>query len=546
VSAPSTSSFTLVERTLIFADVVTYRVAGSPAQPTLTGTGGETWELVATRLSGTARRLTRFATMVTADATTTVTINCGTTQDAIGWAVTWNVGVDVSGVNGAAGYGATLGVDSAGLAVTTLAFTNYVQPIDPLRGRSTFWNSSVGTTGITPNVGTELVDAQIGGGADPNRIEVSATDFAYASLSCTASNGLLAGLSTELATVKPVIIPSASVLRQNAGFIQGPLSYPNTLFRAGYLNFVVLGYSNQSELNPQPTPTAPGVTFVLLQDVTFLGNFRHRIYTAVVSSNITTTLTVSFTGSGGGCSIRIAKGFIGPIDTSAGGGTGVRQSKVLPLATTTPRSVAFDSPVENTSAILFFTSSHSNSAFARPGWQPAFTTDGGEGSELHISAWWRATPDQTPDVTTSSGHDTAGIALELGPPIYGSVVLETEGDDLYFDEDFQHDAIGDLLTITVPESVRQSIYDRLRTRPGEFRPRPEYGVGLYDFVKQPRSAQNLDQIRQRIIDNLRQEKRLDKVIEVVVQRKEPATLKVYIKALVQGQEVQFRPLTFKA
>jgi len=125
-------------------------------------------------------------------------------------------------------------------------------------------------------------------------------------------------------------------------------------------------------------------------------------------------------------------------------------------------------------------------------------------------------------------------------------VRDLWGYDIYFREDFLLTNAGDYTRITKEDNLRTSIYRRLLTRPGYYKFRPEYGAGVQTYVKKTQSKANLDSLRQRIIDQVSLDPRVQKV-DVVV---EPGTinntaiLKVFMKVVAFGKNLQFEPFTF--
>jgi phage baseplate assembly protein W len=116
------------------------------------------------------------------------------------------------------------------------------------------------------------------------------------------------------------------------------------------------------------------------------------------------------------------------------------------------------------------------------------------------------------------------------------------GKDLMFTTNLHLGANGDYLTQDENEALRQAIYRRLMTAPGEFATRPEYGVGVRLYVKKRSGKANLDELRQRIEDQLAKEDRIDRVIEVKVQTATFANstgVKIYVKVQALGQEQRF-------
>lgn len=141
------------------------------------------------------------------------------------------------------------------------------------------------------------------------------------------------------------------------------------------------------------------------------------------------------------------------------------------------------------------------------------------------------------------------LPASAGTPIAGSdnPTSELLGEDILFTDDFQMGAQGDTLVITGDEVVRQAIYRRLWTNPGELAFRPEYGCGVRQAVKKKLTKSTMDALHQRIVDNLAQEDRIDKVVEVVLQtetRDGKPVLKIYVKAQIAGRVQSFKPFVF--
>lgn len=119
---------------------------------------------------------------------------------------------------------------------------------------------------------------------------------------------------------------------------------------------------------------------------------------------------------------------------------------------------------------------------------------------------------------------------------------ELFGVDLLFTDDLQLTAGGDYITLSGYENLKQAILNRLQTRPGEFRIRPEYGVGVGLYVKRAMTTSLLAELKQRIVSNLSQESRIDRVSQVSVEKWYPQGrpgLKVLVQVVAKG-----RPLAF--
>lgn len=153
--------------------------------------------------------------------------------------------------------------------------------------------------------------------------------------------------------------------------------------------------------------------------------------------------------------------------------------------------------------------------------------------------------DSEGNTTTHTFHWTVSLPGEAA----GDFAAPADGfddptEDLFFDDDFELDAADDLLIIDEPESVRQAIIDVARTSPNEYAPRADYGAGIRQLVLKVRTKATLDQARQRLIEALQLDSRVQKVIEVVTQSIQDG-IKLYVKAVVAGQQVQFQPIVIK-
>lgn len=121
--------------------------------------------------------------------------------------------------------------------------------------------------------------------------------------------------------------------------------------------------------------------------------------------------------------------------------------------------------------------------------------------------------------------------------------LDRFGKDVFFDGDFAVNSRGDYVTIEGLPALRASILRRLVTRPGELRARPEYGVGVNDFVKKPATASTFDNLRVAIIDQLAFETRIDSVDDVAI-RTVGSGISIVIRISVSGRTITFQPFNF--
>lgn len=116
------------------------------------------------------------------------------------------------------------------------------------------------------------------------------------------------------------------------------------------------------------------------------------------------------------------------------------------------------------------------------------------------------------------------------------------GKDVMFTNDTKVGKNGDYLVWDENEALRQAIYRRLMTSPGEFATRPEYGVGVRNYVKKRMGRATLDELRQRIEDQLSKEDRIERVIEAKVTAAtfgNSTGVRIYVKVQALGQEQRF-------
>lgn len=121
------------------------------------------------------------------------------------------------------------------------------------------------------------------------------------------------------------------------------------------------------------------------------------------------------------------------------------------------------------------------------------------------------------------------------------------GTDLFYDGDLHVTAKGDFQEVSGEENLRRAILRRLATNPGEYRVQPTYGAGVPSFLKKPLTRSNTNSLRTRIIEQIQQDRRVDKVITCDVT---PYTfdgvpgllIDVTVQAL--GRSIHFQPFGF--
>lgn len=118
------------------------------------------------------------------------------------------------------------------------------------------------------------------------------------------------------------------------------------------------------------------------------------------------------------------------------------------------------------------------------------------------------------------------------------------GRDLLFTDDLQVDASGDYQTIEGPDNLRAAIRRRLLVSPGEYKMRPDYGVGVRLFLKRPATTALLDDLKRRVRDQLARERRIEKVLSVEVEPRSVGGVRVYVIQIAitsGGREHRFEP-----
>ncbi len=117
------------------------------------------------------------------------------------------------------------------------------------------------------------------------------------------------------------------------------------------------------------------------------------------------------------------------------------------------------------------------------------------------------------------------------------------GTDIYFRNDYEITSAGDFLTVNGLTNLREAIYRRLITRPGEYKFVPDYGIGINSFIKRRANLETLDQLRTAITEQLLRERRIDAVEHVGIERTDGG-LNVGLIIRAAGRALRFRPFTF--
>lgn len=81
--------------------------------------------------------------------------------------------------------------------------------------------------------------------------------------------------------------------------------------------------------------------------------------------------------------------------------------------------------------------------------------------------------------------------------------------DLYHEDDFALGATGDITLVSGQDNLRQAIYHRLVTVKGSLAHRPDYGVGLKNYLGAPLTPNTQLEIMREIQDQFTREERID-------------------------------------
>ena len=121
------------------------------------------------------------------------------------------------------------------------------------------------------------------------------------------------------------------------------------------------------------------------------------------------------------------------------------------------------------------------------------------------------------------------------------------GVDILFLDDYVVTPDGDYQLVAGLENLRRWILRCLLVSQGEFRVRPSFGAGVAQFVKKPITAARRDELRNRILEQLRRDDRIEQIQEVAIETvtinaKPAVRIRVRVQAL--GRAVEFQPFSF--
>jgi phage baseplate assembly protein W len=119
--------------------------------------------------------------------------------------------------------------------------------------------------------------------------------------------------------------------------------------------------------------------------------------------------------------------------------------------------------------------------------------------------------------------------------------------DLAHKKDLVRTAAGDLDTIAGLRNLKEAMLRRLVTQPGSLVHRPDYGVGLKDYVNSVNTLAGQESLALRIKEQFERDDRIESVesMSFDVQDELPDRLTIFVKVNIRGfQEAQFEFVPF--
>lgn len=142
---------------------------------------------------------------------------------------------------------------------------------------------------------------------------------------------------------------------------------------------------------------------------------------------------------------------------------------------------------------------------------------------------WPITPDPVP----------AGLQTDE------ATQADVFGKDVFFDGRHRVTSQGDYQTVQGEDNLRRWVHRCLITRPGDYKLRPNFGVGMQDYVKKTRTKSTIDELTLRIKGQIARDRRVQKVLQVLVTEEQfgdDTGLKVVV--IVQAFGRTLRPLAY--
>lgn len=128
------------------------------------------------------------------------------------------------------------------------------------------------------------------------------------------------------------------------------------------------------------------------------------------------------------------------------------------------------------------------------------------------------------------------------PDLASETEIDLFGVDIQFSDDLLVTASGDYAVVQGYAALKQAIYIRLITAPGEYAVQPDFGCGITRWLKKRMSKSDKDSLRQTIIEQLSKEERIQKVEDVTVESltlNNTTGIKVSVRVTALGRENSF-------
>lgn len=140
-------------------------------------------------------------------------------------------------------------------------------------------------------------------------------------------------------------------------------------------------------------------------------------------------------------------------------------------------------------------------------------------------------------VTSPSSPSPAASSADAKLLAYGKDVAFKDGDFVVAKD-------GDWATVEGLEMLRAAVYRRLITRPGEFKARPGYGVGLALYLYEAKTPTTLAALSTTIRTQLLQDRRIEDVSVALEDLTDSPGLKVGIKVTARGRRLDLGEFVF--
>jgi len=145
-------------------------------------------------------------------------------------------------------------------------------------------------------------------------------------------------------------------------------------------------------------------------------------------------------------------------------------------------------------------------------------------------------PEYTSQTSTTQSDSTVAAALRklFGSDIWLDVSTGQNADRI-------PTAAGDWTLADGEEAVRQSLLRRIITSPGDWKTKPEYGVGARRFLKQRATQATADELITLIRGQFGRDKRVEAVLAIEVQWT-GALLRLAVATKLKGRALRDAPL----